>query len=163
MLSTVSLLALLASSVIALPAPEPVQYDDVCEQSVPYEGGSLPPPISSSSTTSHRPTSTSSTPSPAFVTPFPVNNGSSPGVGSLGPTGGSNGGPSVTTTSASPVVTGGGSSNSSGGSSAGNPFAGKQLYANPFYASEVSAAAASMTANAAQASSVAKVGTFAWL
>jgi cellulose 1,4-beta-cellobiosidase len=47
----------------------------------------------------------------------------------------------------------------------GNPFASRSIYANPFYASEVSAAAAQMTdsALAAKALKVAEVGTFQWM
>lgn len=48
----------------------------------------------------------------------------------------------------------------------GNPFAGYQIYANPYYASEISAYAIpslSASADKAKASAVAKVGTFSWL
>jgi cellulose 1,4-beta-cellobiosidase len=47
----------------------------------------------------------------------------------------------------------------------GNPFASRKIYANKFYASEVSAAAAAMTdsALAAAATKVADVGTFFWM
>ena len=47
----------------------------------------------------------------------------------------------------------------------GNIFSGKQIYANPYYASEISASAIpAMTGTAAaKASSVAKIGTFTWL
>ena len=52
-----------------------------------------------------------------------------------------------------------------GGSTVGNPFTGKQIYANPYYASEVlSLAVPSLSAPYnTKASSVAEVGTFAWL
>ena len=47
---------------------------------------------------------------------------------------------------------------------AGNPFAGVQLYANPYYSSEIyTSAIPTLGANAAKASAVAKVGTFTWL
>jgi len=47
----------------------------------------------------------------------------------------------------------------------GNIFAGKQIYANPYYASEISASAIPSLSGtlAAKASAVAKVGTFVWL
>lgn len=47
----------------------------------------------------------------------------------------------------------------------GNPFSGYQIYANPYYASEISASAIPTLsgANKAKASAVAKVGTFSWL
>ena len=46
-----------------------------------------------------------------------------------------------------------------------NIFSGKQIYANPYYASEISASAIpSMTGTlATKASAVAKIGTFTWL
>ena len=45
------------------------------------------------------------------------------------------------------------------------PFAGRSIYANKFYSSEVLAAAASMTDSAlkAKATKVASVGTYLWL
>ncbi len=48
---------------------------------------------------------------------------------------------------------------------AGNPFAGFQIYANPYYSSEIhTSAIPSLTgALAVKASAVAKVGTFTWL
>jgi hypothetical protein len=48
---------------------------------------------------------------------------------------------------------------------AGNPFSGRSIYANKFYSSEVSVAAASMTdsALAAKATKVGDVGTFMWM
>jgi cellulose 1,4-beta-cellobiosidase len=48
---------------------------------------------------------------------------------------------------------------------AGNPFAGKQIYANPYYSSEIhSLAIPSLTGTlAAKATAVAEVGTFVWL
>jgi len=48
---------------------------------------------------------------------------------------------------------------------AGNPFSGRSIYANKFYSSEVSVAAASMTdtALAAKATKVGDVGTFMWI
>ncbi|KAH4084079.1 glucanase [Parastagonospora nodorum] len=47
----------------------------------------------------------------------------------------------------------------------GNPFASRQIYANKFYSSEVSTAAAAMTdsALAASATKVAQIGTFMWI
>ncbi|KAL9054337.1 MAG: hypothetical protein Q9162_004211 [Coniocarpon cinnabarinum] len=47
----------------------------------------------------------------------------------------------------------------------GNPFTGKQIYANPYYASEISASAIPTLAGAqkAAASAVANTGTFVWL
>jgi cellulose 1,4-beta-cellobiosidase len=46
----------------------------------------------------------------------------------------------------------------------GNPFAGHDFYANPYYASEVAAAIPSMPASLRPAASaVAKVGSFVWL
>jgi cellulose 1,4-beta-cellobiosidase len=46
-----------------------------------------------------------------------------------------------------------------------NPFASRSIFANPFYASEVSSAAAAMTdaALAEKALKVADVGTFQWM
>ncbi|KAF2231975.1 glycoside hydrolase family 6 protein [Viridothelium virens] len=73
---------------------------------------------------------------------------------------------------ASPVATGAASpaapaasAATTGGSTVGNPFTGKQIYANPYYASEIlSSAVPSLSAPYnTKASSVAKVGTFAWL
>ena len=48
--------------------------------------------------------------------------------------------------------------------SASNPWTGFQVYLSPYYASEVSAAAAQITdsATAAKALSVAKIPTFTW-
>lgn len=47
----------------------------------------------------------------------------------------------------------------------GNPFASRSMFANPYYASEVSSAAAQMTdsALAAKALKVADIGTFQWM
>jgi cellulose 1,4-beta-cellobiosidase len=47
----------------------------------------------------------------------------------------------------------------------GNPFAGRSIYANKFYSSEVLSAAASITDSAlkAKATKVASVGTYLWL
>jgi cellulose 1,4-beta-cellobiosidase len=47
----------------------------------------------------------------------------------------------------------------------GNPFASRKIYANKFYSSEVSSAAAAMTdsALAASATKVAEIGTFMWM
>jgi cellulose 1,4-beta-cellobiosidase len=53
----------------------------------------------------------------------------------------------------------------SGTASSSNPFAGYQIYANPYYASEIASSAIPSMTGAAQAaaSEVAKVGTFQWL
>lgn len=72
------------------------------------------------------------------------------------------------TTTTNTRTTGGGTTTTtaSGGSSAsGNPFAGKQGYANPYYASEVSSLAIPSLPSslAAKASAVAKVPSFTWL
>lgn len=73
---------------------------------------------------------------------------------------------------ATPVATGAASAASparpaatTGASTVGNFFTGKQIYANPYYASEVlSSAVPSLSAPYnTKASAVAKVGTFAWL
>ncbi|KAL9089776.1 MAG: hypothetical protein Q9165_005570 [Trypethelium subeluteriae] len=72
---------------------------------------------------------------------------------------------------ASPVATGAASpaaapsAATTGASTVGNPFTGKQIYANPYYASEIlSSAVPSLSAPYnTKASAVAKVGTFAWL
>ena len=69
-------------------------------------------------------------------------------------------------TATSPATTG--SSGSGSGGSVGlqtNPFSGKQIYANPYYSSEIhSLAIPSLTAPyAAAATKVAEVGTFSWL
>jgi hypothetical protein len=47
----------------------------------------------------------------------------------------------------------------------GNPFAGRSIYANKFYSSEVATAAASITDSAlkAKASKVAQIGTYLWM
>lgn len=47
----------------------------------------------------------------------------------------------------------------------GNPFAGRSIYANKFYSSEVISAAASITDSAlkAKATKVASVGTYLWM
>lgn len=45
-----------------------------------------------------------------------------------------------------------------------NPFAGVELYANPYYSSEIyTSAIPTLGTNAAKASAVAEVGTFTWL
>jgi len=68
----------------------------------------------------------------------------------------------TTTTSSGPIVT-------QTGVVTGNPFAGYQIYANPYYSSEIHTLAIptlvsqGKTALAAKASEVAKVGTFVWL
>ena len=73
---------------------------------------------------------------------------------------------------ATPVATGAASAPSAaasaattGGSTVGNFFQGKQIYANPYYASEIlSSAVPSLSAPYnTKASAVAEVGTFAWL
>ncbi|KAF8427727.1 cellobiohydrolase II [Tirmania nivea] len=74
--------------------------------------------------------------------------------------------PVVMTTSSAPVVTA-----SSGGSltMSGNPFNGYQIYANPYYSSEIytsaipTLSAAGKTSLVAKAREVAKIGTFVWL
>ena len=65
----------------------------------------------------------------------------------------------ATGSATSPATTG------SGGSVAGNPFSGKQIYANPYYSSEIfTSAIPSLTAPYnTKASAVAQVGTFSWL
>lgn len=47
----------------------------------------------------------------------------------------------------------------------GNPFAGRSIYANEFYSSEVISAAASITDSAlkAKATKVASIGTYLWM
>lgn len=72
------------------------------------------------------------------------------------------------TTTTNTRTTGGGTTTTTagGGSSAsGNPFAGKQGYANPYYASEVSSLAIPSLPSSlvAKASAVAKVPSFTWL
>jgi len=88
-----------------------------------------------------------------------------PGTGSGGNPG--NGGGSVTTTTKSGTTT---TAPPTGGSTTvapvvGNPFSGVALYANPYYASEISTLAIpSLTgAMATKAAAVAKVPTFVWL
>ena len=185
MLSLIGVSALLAAVSTALPAPEPepVEYDDVCEPPQPYPVSSLGP---GSNLSTAAPIAISTTPTffSASSTPFPISNASSialapvgtaPPVSFTSTTSSMSGfaSPSNTfsfislTTPPVPIgtdtgtgstnSTGTGSTNSSSGSSAGNPFAGKQIYANPFYASEVA------NSTAAGASAVAKVGTFSWL
>lgn len=71
-------------------------------------------------------------------------------------------------TTKAPTTTSGGASPTSTGtpvSVSGNPFSGKQIYANPYYASEInSIAIPSLPASLAPAASaVANVGTFVWL
>ena len=71
----------------------------------------------------------------------------------------------TTTKPSSPTGTGSGSGSGSGAGAANNPFAGKQIYANPYYSSEIhTLAIPSLTApyNTA-ATEVAEVGTFVWL
>jgi cellulose 1,4-beta-cellobiosidase len=66
---------------------------------------------------------------------------------------------SRTATGTSPTTSAAGSSNA-----AGNIFAGRQIYANPFYASEIAAAIPALPSSLqAKASAVAKIGTFVWL
>jgi cellulose 1,4-beta-cellobiosidase len=79
---------------------------------------------------------------------------------------GSNGGGPATTAKPTTTSPGGPSTTSPpSGGSAGNPFAGVQQYANPYYSSEIyTSAIPSLTGTAAvKASAVAKVGTFVWL
>lgn len=73
--------------------------------------------------------------------------------------------PTTIITSTTKVTTTTGGSATTTAAVAGNPFAGKALYANPYYASEISATAIpSLTgAMATKAASVAKVPTFVWL
>lgn len=72
------------------------------------------------------------------------------------------GGSGTTTTTAPPTSTTGG-----GGTTpvAGNPFSGVAMYANPYYASEISTLAipSLSAAQATAAAKVAKVPTFVWL
>ncbi|KAI4154578.1 MAG: hypothetical protein LQ340_001587 [Diploschistes diacapsis] len=72
---------------------------------------------------------------------------------------------SPTTPVASPTTTGATGSSGSAVGYASNPFAGKQIYANPYYSSEIhSLAIPSLTAPYnALATQVAEVGTFFWL
>ncbi|THY59737.1 glycoside hydrolase [Aureobasidium pullulans] len=66
---------------------------------------------------------------------------------------------SRTSAATSPTTSAAGATNA-----AGNFFAGRQLYANPFYASEIAAAIPSLPASLKpKASAVAKIGTFVWL
>jgi len=69
---------------------------------------------------------------------------------------------SAKTTLTTATVTGGASPTIT---AAGNPFAGKQIYANPYYSSEIhTEAIPSLTGTlATKATSVAEVGTFVWL
>jgi len=82
-----------------------------------------------------------------------------PGSGSGNPTTTTTSGPApgTTTSATSPGTT--------AAPAAGNPFSGVGLYANPYYASEISTLAIpSLTgAMATKAAAVAKVGTFVWL
>ncbi|KAI5268188.1 glycoside hydrolase [Aureobasidium subglaciale] len=65
-------------------------------------------------------------------------------------------------TSARPTTTTSGAAAGASGA-AGNFFAGRQLYANPYYASEIAAAIPSLPSSLkAEASAVAKIGTFIW-
>ncbi|KAG9855336.1 cellobiohydrolase II, partial [Aureobasidium melanogenum] len=71
-----------------------------------------------------------------------------------------------TTLTTSRTATGTSPTTSAAGSSdvAGNIFAGRQIYANPYYASEIAAAIPSLPSSLqAKASAVAKIGTFVWL
>lgn len=71
----------------------------------------------------------------------------------------------IITSTTKATTTTGGSSATTTAAVAGNPFSGKALYANPYYASEISASAIpSLTgAMATKAAAVAKVPTFYWL
>jgi len=71
----------------------------------------------------------------------------------------------VAPTSTKASTTASGSSPTTTAAVAGNPFAGKQIYANPYYASEInSIAIPSLPASLAPAASaVANTGTFVWL
>ncbi|TAQ90886.1 hypothetical protein B7494_g790 [Chlorociboria aeruginascens] len=72
---------------------------------------------------------------------------------------------SVVATSSTRTSTGVVTSPTTTAAASGNPFAGKALYANPYYASEISTSAIpSLTgAMATKAAAVADVGTFVWL
>ena len=189
MLSFISIVVIFSITITALPVAEPVYYEDVCEpptsssqvSSYPVPSFSPLPFVSSatlgpsvSSTTGASslatssltiefplPSSTSTSLSPVLAndssttTPLALPSSTTEIFGNSSAT-------SVTAIPA-PVTSTSPSSNSTGGSLAGNPFSGRTLYANPFYASEVSSAAQAMSTNAAQASAAATVGTFAWL
>jgi len=82
--------------------------------------------------------------------------------------GSAGGNPVTTTTAGVPATTttkAGSSPGTTAAPAAGNPFSGVGLYANPYYASEISTLAIpSFTgAMATKAAAVAKVGTFVWL
>ncbi|APA07595.1 hypothetical protein sscle_03g023650 [Sclerotinia sclerotiorum 1980 UF-70] len=73
--------------------------------------------------------------------------------------------PTTIVTSTKASTTTGSSATTTAAPAAGNPFVGKALYVNPYYASEISASAIpSLTgAMATKAAAVAKVPTFFWL
>lgn len=68
-------------------------------------------------------------------------------------------------TSSTTTKTGGSTTTAPPTSASGNPFAGKQIYANPYYASEVQSLAIPSLPSSlvAKASAVAKIGSFVWL
>jgi cellulose 1,4-beta-cellobiosidase len=72
---------------------------------------------------------------------------------------------STTTPPATSTTASGGGGSTTTAAVVGNPFSGVQLYANPYYSSEIyTLAIPSLTASlAVKASAVAKVGTFVWL
>lgn len=86
-----------------------------------------------------------------------------PGTNGAAPAGQGSAGSPTTAGGSSPTDTAGGSAITA--NAAGNPFASVALYANPYYASEISTSAIpSLTgAMATAAASVANVPTFVWL
>ncbi|KAI1437420.1 carbohydrate-binding module family 1 [Xylaria sp. CBS 124048] len=112
-----------------------VAQSDYYSQCVPGTG---------STTTTAAPTTTSSSAGPTTTTALPTTT-SAP----------------LTTTSVSTTISTGPTTTGSGGSASGNPFVGVNMWANNYYASEVSANA--VPSLGAGAAAVAEVPSFMWL
>lgn len=71
----------------------------------------------------------------------------------------------TTTGTTTKATTGTTTTTAAASANSGNPFSGYQMWANPYYASEVSASAIPSLSSslAAKASAVAKVPSFAWM
>ncbi|RPA82945.1 cellulase [Ascobolus immersus RN42] len=139
-----------------------------CTKLNDYYSQCLPGQSSSSTTTTPTTTSTTTTPRPSTTTPTTtvVVPTTTPRPTTL---------TTVTSTTGTPTTSsqyGDGTPTNTGTKGpvvtvTGNPFIGHEIYANPYYASQIQTAVASLQTSepalAAKAASVAKIGTFLWL
>ena len=133
-----------------------------CSHQNDYYWQCIPGSGSTTLATTTRPASTTTSKAPS-TSQAPTTTSKAPSSGV--PTTTSKAPSSSAPTTKAPTATTGGSSPGTTASVSGNPFAGKQIYANPYYASEInSIAIPSLPASLAPAASaVANVGTFVWL